>query len=275
MDTLTPALFVGHGSPMTTITDNSERRALTALGPRLPKPEAILCITAHWETHGATHVTAGPAPRTIHDFRGFPPELYQVRYPAPGAEALASRIAELLGSERLVCDGGWGYDHGVWGVLQPLFPDADIPVLAMSLDRSIDPAGHLEIGRKLAPLRGEGVMIVASGNIVHNLSLWRALAGSRPDWLVRFQERINAAVTTGDAQALTCFAADDEAASAAINSGEHYLPLLYPFGARGEGEAVTAFNDSVDGALSMTSYLFGDASLLDGIVAMATLPASA
>jgi 4,5-DOPA dioxygenase extradiol len=268
---MTPALFVGHGSPMTVITDNPERRLLEALGPRLPRPEAILCVTAHWETQGATHVTAGAAPRTIHDFRGFPPELYAMRYVALGAEALVARVEALAGPQRIARDESWGFDHGVWGVLHPLFPAADIPVLAMSLDRALDPAGHLALGRALAPLRREGVMIVASGNVVHNLALWRASAGTRPDWAVSFQQRVNAAVVAGDETALTAFRSDDSAAQAAINSGEHYLPLLYPFGARAQGEPVTAFNDSIDGALSMTSYLFGDPALLDGLSsAMAT-----
>jgi len=257
-----PALFVGHGSPMTMITENAERRYLEALGPRLPRPEAILAVSAHWETEGRTHITDGDFPRTIHDFRGFPQALFDMRYPAPNAPALQARIEELAGPDRISRDVTWGFDHGTWGVLAMLFPEADIPVVAMSLDRSLGADQHLALARSLAPLRREGVMIVASGNVVHNLALWRSLAGTKPDWASSFQGRINRAVTTGDAQALTRFDADDEAASAAINSAEHYLPLLYAVGARLPDDTVTAFNDTIDGALSMTSYLFGDPDLL-------------
>ena len=257
-----PALFIGHGSPMTAITDNPERRYLQALGTRLPRPEAILCVTAHWETSGATHVTDGEQPRTIHDFRGFPPELYQVQYPAPPASGLLARVEELAHS-RVMRDTTWGFDHGVWGVLRPMFPEADVPVLAMSLNRELDADGHLALARSLAPLRREGVMIVASGNVIHNLALWRASAGKVPQWAVEFRDRINAAVIADDIEALTRFAADDQSASAAVNSGEHYLPLLYAVGARLPDDEIGVFNDTIDGALSMTSYLLGDNALVE------------
>ena len=257
-----PALFIGHGSPMTTISDNPERRAIEALGARLPKPEAVLCVTAHWETSGRTHLTTGPAPRTIHDFRGFPQELYEVTYPAAGSAALEQRIVELLGQDRVRRDPDWGFDHGVWGVLRPLFPEADVPIVAMSLDRTLTPAAHLEAAAQLAQLRHEGVMIVASGNVVHNLALWRQSAGTQPEWAVRFQQRINRAVTTGDLAALADFDAGHGDAAAAVNSAEHYLPLLYAAGARLPEDDVAVFNDTINGALSMTSYLLGNAALL-------------
>lgn len=256
-----PALFVGHGSPMTMITDNPERAALAALGAALPRPRAILCISAHWETHGRTHLTAGNAPRTIHDFRGFPPELYAVRYAAPGAPWLVDRAAGLIGGDAALADDAWGFDHGTWGVLELLFPGENIPTVAMSLNRDLAMPEHLALGARLAPLRDEGVMIVGSGNIVHNLALWRQSQGTVPAWATAFQARINRAVLADDRPVLTDFATDDAEASAAVNSAEHYLPLLYTVGARLPGDEVTVFNDTVDGSLSMTSYLLGSPAL--------------
>jgi 4,5-DOPA dioxygenase extradiol len=252
-----PALFIGHGSPMTVITDGPERAAWVALAQRLPRPRAILVISAHWETQGSSHLTIGEHPRTIHDFRGFPPELFAMQYPAPGSSELVERVAGLLGADRVRRDESWGFDHGSWGVIQPMYPDADIPMIQLSLNRALDPAQHLAQAAALAPLRDEGVLLVGSGNVVHNLALWRQFAGTRPDWAVEFQARITAAVIADDHAALTTFAPGDEAAAMAINSAEHYLPLLYAVGARLPGDAVSVFNDSVDGALSMTSYVIG------------------
>lgn len=260
-----PVLFLGHGSPMTTITDNPERRAWQALGRSLPRPRAILAISAHWETHGQTHVTAAAQPRTIHDFTGFPPELYAIRYPAPGSEWLVGRVAELLGADRVERDETWGFDHGAWGVIEPMYPEATIPMVEMSLDRALTPEQHLALGTRLAPLRDEGVLIVASGNIVHNLALWRQSAGTEPAWAADFRARSNEAILADDRATLTGFAPEDEASAKAINSGEHYLPLLYAIGARLPDDSVRLFNDSLDGALSMTSVFLGDPALLDGV----------
>lgn len=257
-----PALFLGHDSPMTVISDVPERRKWQRLGPALPRPKAVLVISAHWETLGASHLTTGEHPRTIHDFRGFPEELFAMQYPAPGSAELVERVAALLGDDRVKRDDSWGFDHGSWGVMQPMFPAADIPLVQLSLDRTLSPAQHLEQAAKLAPLRDEGMLIVGSGNVVHNLTLWRQFAGTQPDWALEFQSRVNTAVIADDRAALAQFAPDDQAAAAAINSAEHYLPLLYAVGARLPGDDVTVFNDTVDGALSMTSYLIGDASLL-------------
>lgn len=259
-----PALFLGHGSPMTVISDVPERRALEKLGLALPRPQAILVISAHWETHGATHVTEGAQPRTIHDFRGFPAELYAIHYAAPGSPQLVARVEELLGQGRVMRDDSWGFDHGAWGVARPMFPLADIPMVEMSLDRSLTMAQHLAIGAALAPLRDEGVLIVGSGNVVHNLALYGQSRGTRPLWADEFRTRINRAVTGNDHEALTHFAVDDDAAHKAINSAEHYLPLLYAVGARLPGDDVAIFNDTLDGALSMTSVLIGDAWLIGG-----------
>lgn len=251
---------------MTMITDNPERRNMMALGARLPRPTAILCISAHWETHGTTHLTGQPHPPTIHDFRGFPAELYEMRYPAPGSAALVDQVTRLVGKDSVLSDSSWGFDHGAWGVLLPMFPAADIPVVAMSLNRALTSEQHLALGTALAPLRDEGVLIVGSGNVVHNLALWRQLAGTRPEWARQFQNRINTAVENNDVTALISFAPNDEAASKAVNSAEHYLPLLYAVGARLPGDEVAIFNDTIDGALSMTSMLIGDASLVDNFV---------
>jgi 4,5-DOPA dioxygenase extradiol len=260
-----PALFLGHGSPMTVITDGPERRAWQALGKVLPRPEAILVVTAHWETQGRTHVNGEAHPRTIHDFRGFPQQLYDIRYPAPGSPELAARIASLLGEDRVELDSSWGFDHGAWGVVQPMYPEADIPMVAMSLDRSLDAAGHFALGQALAPLRDEGVLIVGSGNVVHNLALWRQAAGTQPDWALDFRARSNAAILAEDNAPLLTLSPEDRAAQLAVNSAEHYLPLLYVLGARRPGEATALFSDTLDGALSMTSVLVGDTKLLAGI----------
>lgn len=260
-----PALFIGHGSPMNVITDSPERRAWQALGPALPRPAAILVVSAHWQTQGAIHLTTGEHPRTIHDFGGFPDELFAIQYPAPGAPELVERVAALLGEKAISRDDSWGFDHGSWGVVRPMFPDADIPMIQLSLDRALTPDGHLAVAAKLAVLRDEGVLLLGSGNVVHNLREYFATMGTRPDWAVEFQQRINRAVQDEDAQALTTFAADDRAAALAINSAEHYLPLLYTVGARLPGDAVGVFNDSIDGALSMTSYLIGNTELLKAV----------
>lgn len=260
-----PALFIGHGSPMTMITDNPERALLGKLGQVLPRPRAILCISAHWETQGRIHVTAPGRPETVHDFRGFPQALFDWRYPAESPAWLVDRAANLVGEDRIARDHGWGYDHGTWGVLDLLFPGEHLPTVAMSLDRAMGPEAFVALGRSLAPLRDEGVMIVGSGNVIHNLALWRQSAGTVPDWADAFRGRINRAVEANDLAALTRFAPDDGAAAAAVNSAEHYLPLLVTVGARLPGDAVGVFNDSIDGALSMTSYLLGDTAPLASV----------
>jgi 4,5-DOPA dioxygenase extradiol len=258
-----PALFLGHGSPMNAISDVPERRFWQKLGQVLPRPKALLLVSAHWETQGASHLTDGPTPRTIHDFGGFPEALFAVQYPASGSPELVSRVADLLGEDQARRDDSWGFDHGSWGVVQPMYPDADIPMIQLSLNRSLTPDQHLAVAAKLAPLRDVGVLLIGSGNVVHNLREYGRTRGTRPDWAVQFQDRITRAVETGDHAALTTFGADDQAAALAINSAEHYLPMLYTVGARLPGDQVSVFNDTIDGAMSMTSYLIGDATLLD------------
>lgn len=257
-----PALFLGHGSPMNAITDTPERRNWVALGQVLPRPKAILVVSAHWENQGTIHLTTGEFPRTIHDFSGFHPDLYKVLYPAPGAPDLIERVTQLLGEAQVHRDDSWGFDHGSWGVLYPMLPKADVPMIQLGLNRSLSPQQHLAMASALAPLREEGVLLVSSGNVVHNLPEYFKTMGTKPDWAVEFQDRITAAVQADNHAALTEFAPDDRAAALAINSGEHYLPLLYTVGARLPGDEVGVFNHAIDGAMSMTSYLIGDTGLL-------------
>lgn len=251
-----PALFLGHGSPMNAIEDNPWRRAWAQAGQRLPRPRAILCISAHWETRGVA-VSASPAPPTIHDFGGFPQALFDVQYPAPGDPALAARVAGLLAPEPVRQDPARGMDHGAWGVLAPMYPQADIPVVQLSLDRTKPNAWHYEAGRRLAPLRDEGVLIVGSGDIVHNLRAVDFRRGVAPDWAVRFNEAAKTMIEAGDHRPLIDWEQLGPDAAMAINSAEHYLPLLYVLGAADAGERPDFFNDDVFAAISMTSVVFG------------------
>ena len=247
---------------MNAISDVPERRSWQRLGQVLPRPKAMLVVSAHWETREAIHLTGGDSPRTIHDFGGFPDALFAVQYPAPGSPELVERVASLLGEDAVRRDESWGFDHGSWGVVQPMYPAADIPMIQLSLNRALTADQHLTAAAKLAPLRDKGVLLVSSGNVVHNLREYFRSQGTRPEWAVEFQQRITRAVETDDHTALTTFAADDRAAALAINSAEHYLPLLYTVGVRLPGDGVGVFNDTIDGAMSMTSYLIGDPALL-------------
>ena len=225
-----PVLFVGHGTPMNAIEDNRWSRAFRALGAELPRPRAVLCVSAHWFVPG-TFLTGNAHPTTIHDFGGFPDELYRVRYPAPGDPALASRVASTLGGERAAVRDDWGLDHGCWSVARHLFPAADLPVVQLSIDSRVTPAGHLAIGRKLAPLRDDGVLVLASGNLTHNLR--HALTNPRaptPDWAVRFDADASDAVLRGD-DGFLVRALDDETGRRNHPTPDHYLPLLYAVGA--------------------------------------------
>ncbi len=255
-----PALFLGHGSPMNAIEDNPCSREWAALGRRLPRPRAILCISAHWETHGI-HVSAGAQPETIHDFHGFPKALFDVRYPAPGSPELARRVAELIGtapgSHRVHLDPDRGLDHGAWSVLRPMYPQADIPVVQLSLDSARPGDFHLALGQRLAPLREEGVLILGSGDIVHNLRLYSLHRTAAMDWALRFRTLANRLIENGDDQALADYPALGADAQLAIPTPEHYLPLLYVLGARRADERPVLFNDMVTSSLSMTSILYG------------------
>jgi len=251
-----PAAFIGHGSPMNAIEDNAFHRAWGELGLRLPRPKAILCISAHWETRGVA-VTAMERPKTIHDFYGFPQALFDVRYPAPGDPALARRVASLLGAYQPVLDEAWGLDHGSWGVLIAMYPKTDIPVVQLSLDMTKPASYHYEVGRALRPLRDEGVFVLGSGNIVHNLRLfdWRGM--ERLAWAERFDAAVKQRIAAGAHDELIGYDRLGEDAALAINSAEHYLPLLYVLGAQEPGERVSFFNESVLSSISMTSVVVG------------------
>ena len=251
-----PVAFIGHGSPMNAIEDNNFHREWRALGERLPRPKSIVCVSAHWETRGVG-VTAMERPKTIHDFYGFPQALFDVRYPAPGDPALAQRVAGLLATHRPVLDQEWGLDHGSWGVLVAIYPRADVPVVQLSLDMTKPGGYHYEVGRALRPLRDEGVLILGSGNIVHNLRLFDWRKPQQLDWAVRFDAAVKKRIAGGQHADLIAFDRMGGDGELAINSAEHYLPLLYVLGAADEGDRVSFFNEAVMSSISMTSVVFG------------------
>lgn len=254
--TVMPALFLGHGSPMNALEDTPARREWAALGARLPKPAAILCVSAHWETEGPA-VTAAQKPETIHDFRGFPRELHELRYPAPGSPALARRVAALARPEPVRLDEARGLDHGAWSVLAGMYPKADVPVVQLSLDRARSGAEHLAFARTLAPLREEGVLVAATGNIVHNLGWYDPGRREPYDWAARFDAKVKALISAGDLDALRDPDGLGPDAELAIPTPEHYLPLLYVLALRREGESAAFFNELVENAMSMTSVKIG------------------
>ena len=255
-----PALFLGHGSPMNAIEDNAWSQGWARAGQTLPRPRAILIISAHWETHGLA-VTAGSAPETIHDFFGFPQALFDVRYNAPGDLNLARRVSQLLSPDPVALDPERGFDHGVWSVLAPMYPDADIPIVQLSIDRARPDRWHYQAGRRLAPLRDEGVMIVGSGDIVHNLRAVNFRSGTTPDWSPRFNETAKRLIVERNHDPLIDWRTLGADAELAINSAEHYRPLLYVLGASHADEPVSFFNDDVFAAISMTSVAYGAAGL--------------
>lgn len=255
-----PALFLGHGSPMNVLEENIWTETWRELGKTLPRPKAIIAVSAHWYTRG-TAVTAMENPRTIHDFGGFPQALFDTRYPAPGSPALARQVAEALSPVAVELDQEWGFDHGSWGVLIKMYPQADIPVVQLSVDATKPAAYHFELGRKLAALREQGVMIVASGNLVHNLRMvrWSGEAEAWP-WAESFNQYVRENLSwegESEQHPLINFMQHDGAALS-NPTPEHYLPLLYVLGARAEGEAITVPVDGiVMGSLSMLSVQVG------------------
>ena len=258
MEVEMPALFVGHGSPMNAVEDNEFSRAWAAAGRNLRRPGAILCISAHWET-GGTQVTAMEWPRTIHDFSGYPPELYEVQYPAPGAGALAQAVREIIHRTPVRLDHQWGLDHGTWSVLRRMFPQADVPVIQLSLDRTQEPAFHFALGQELRALCRKGVLIVGSGNIVHNLStmIWGDVAS---DWASEFDEQIKQLILARDHQAIIHYSKLGEIARLAVPTNEHFLPLLYVLGMQDKGERVHFFAEKVTlGSVAMRSLRLGSA----------------
>lgn len=254
-----PAVFFGHGNPMNALADNAYTQAWSGLGAALPRPRAILMISAHWYVPG-THVTAMKQPRTIHDFGGFPRALYDVRYPAPGDPALAERVRDVLAPAGATRDERWGLDHGTWSVLVHAYPDAGVPVVQLSIDEMLAPAAHYALAKRLAPLRDEGVLIAGSGNVVHNLHAYAW--GGHPvepfDWAVRFERRVRDALNAGDHEPLVDYEALGGDALLSVPTPEHYLPLLYVIATQQPGEPVTYPVEGGDGgSISMLSVRVG------------------
>ena len=250
-----PVLFVGHGNPMNAIERNEFHENWAALGERLPRPAAILCISAHWETRNA-YVTATETPETIHDFYGFPKALFDVRYPAPGMPALARRVAELVTTERVRLDPGRGLDHGAWSFLIAMYPAARVPVVQLSMDTSLPGRHHYALARQLASLRDEGVLVIGSGNFVHNLRLFDFRNPAPLAWAERCDAEIRGHIAAGRHDPLIDYPTHDEA-RLAVPTPEHYLPLLYAVALQQPAETIEFFNEKVQGAISMSSVLIG------------------
>ncbi len=240
-----PAIFFGHGSPMNTLEHNRYTNAWRQLGAIAGQPKAILSISAHWYTQG-TAVTAMRQPRTIHDFYGFPQALFDARYPAPGDPDLAARVRGLLAPVDVGLDQSWGLDHGTWSVLKHAFPNADIPVVQLAIDATQPAAVHHSLGARLAPLRDEGILIIGSGNVVHNLRLIGWGGGAPYDWATRFNDYVGEALATRQFQRLVNYEQAGADARLAVPTPEHYLPLLYVLGAQHEDEALHVAIDGIE-----------------------------
>jgi 4,5-DOPA dioxygenase extradiol len=256
-----PVLFIGHGSPMNGIEDNAFSKTWAKLGAEIPKPKAVLVVSAHWLTNG-THITAMEAPKTIHDFGGFPQALFDVQYPAPGNPELALETSKLITSTSVGLDHDWGLDHGTWTVVRHMYPDADIPVLQLSIDYSKPPQYHYDLAKELAALRKKGVLIIGSGNMVHNLRMvaWDKL--NEPefgyDWAQEINQVFKEKIVAGDVQSLVQYERLGSAAKLAIPTPDHYYPLLYTLGLQDKTDTIDFFNDkAVGGSLTMTSVKIG------------------
>lgn len=259
-----PVAFFGHGSPMIALETNDTTKTWKAMGEAFGKPKAILCVSAHWLTKGVG-VTAMAAPRTIHDFgASFPQALFDVQYPAPGSPELAARVRDLLAPQPVVLDQqAWGLDHGTWSVLCKAYPEADVPVVQLSMDASKPPEWHFELARRLAPLRDEGVLIVGTGNIVHNLPAmnWGERHCAPYDWSLRFNDYIKQAIVDDAPQRVVDFASRGDDASRSVPTPDHFWPLLYVLGARLPGDVVAFAPDHIEhGSLSMTSVTLAPAA---------------
>ena len=254
-----PAMFFGHGNPMNAVSRNAYTEGWRRIGEQIPRPEAIVSVSAHWYGPG-TAVTVNATPRTIHDFGGFPPELYQVQYPAPGDPALARRVQALLAPLEVRLDDSWGLDHGTWSVLKHVYPAADIPVIQLSIDETKPAAFHFDVGRRLAPLRAEGVLIAGSGNLVHNLHTyaWGQHSQDPYDWAVRFETAARDVMLTGEFGPLVNYESLGRDALLSIPTPDHYLPLLYVLGCHQKGEDIGFPIEGVDGgSISMLSVQLG------------------
>lgn len=255
-----PVLFLGHGSPMNAIEENEFVSGFRTITKEIPKPNAILCVSAHWETKG-TFVTAMLNPPTIHDFGGFPKELFAVQYPAPGSPDLAMQTKSLITKTEVGLDEKWGLDHGAWSVIKHLYPNADIPVIQMSIDYTKTPQYHYELAQQIKSLREKGVLIIGSGNIVHNLRMvaWKQLNETFGyDWAIEANDKMKKYILDGNHKELINFRSQGKAFDLAIPTPEHYLPLLYSLALQDRNEQVKLFNDkAVAGALTMTSLKIG------------------
>lgn len=252
-----PVLFLGHGSPMNAIEENEFVTGFRSLAQTLPKPNAVLCVSAHWFTKG-TKVTAMQMPRTIHDFGGFPKELFAVQYPAKGSPELAKITEEILRPTHVELDEKWGLDHGAWSVIKHLYPDANIPVIQLSIDYTKPPAYHFALAQQLQSLSHKGVLIVGSGNIVHNLGLVDFAHMHKDnygfDWAIESREKINSWLLDGNFDTIIHYAKQGAAINLAIPTPEHFLPLIYALGLKEKSETLSLFNDKLlAGSLSMTS----------------------
>lgn len=251
-----PVLFVGHGNPMNAIETNSFSQTWKQLGSELTRPRAILSISAHWVTPGATKVTAMENPRTIHDFGGFPDELFAQQYPSPGSPEIARETSSAITLRHVSEDHDWGLDHGTWSVLLQMYPEAKIPVIQLSIDYAKEPEFHYQLGRELSKLRHKGVMILGTGNMVHNLRRMRWGETKPYDWAVEFDEVISAAIAKGDYKKAVDFQQMGSVAQLAHPTTEHYLPMLYPLGALEKEEKLEFFNEAFDMAsVSMKSFV--------------------
>jgi len=259
---LMPVLFVGHGSPMNGIEDNEFSERWKKMGKEIPEPAAVLVISAHWFSNG-TRITAMDFPETIHDFGGFPQALFDVKYPAPGNPELAEETVSLLHSAHVELDHDWGLDHGAWTVVRHMYPDANIPVLQLSIDYTKGPQYHYDLAKELYDLRKKGVLIIGSGNMVHNLRMvsWQHMntSGYGFDWALKMNDTFKQLITDGDYKPLINYESLGSEARLAIPTPEHYLPLLYSLGLKGNKDQISFFNDkAVAGSLTMTSVKIGD-----------------
>jgi 4,5-DOPA dioxygenase extradiol len=260
-DLVMPVLFIGHGSPMNGIEDNEFSLRWTRMAKEIPTPKAVLVVSAHWLTEG-TRITAMNFPTTIHDFIGFPRELYNVQYNAPGSPALAKETVSLIHSTNAILDHDWGLDHGAWAVVKHMYPEAIIPVLQLSIDYTRGPQYHFDLAKEIYGLRKKGILIIGSGNMVHNLKMvdWNKINQREfgYEWALKMDNQFKKLISNGDPKPLINYENLGSAARLAIPTPEHYLPLLYSLGIRGSNEAVSFFNDkAVGGSITMTSVKIG------------------
>jgi len=252
-----PVLFVGHGSPMNAIESNEFSRGWAEMGKQLPKPRAIICISAHWETRG-TFVTAMDHPKTIHDFGGFPQKLFDVQYPAPGSPEIATQTKATISGALVGLDQAWGLDHGCWSVAKNMYPNADIPIIQLSLDYTKNAQWHFDLAKELAVLRTKGILILGSGNMVHNLGLvnWNDFY-AKMEWAEEANEKFKTLIQNNDAKSLISYDHLGKEVARSIPTPEHYLPMLYSLSMKEEKEQLSFFNDKTMGPISMTSFKIG------------------